>query len=299
MLDVLIKKVLSVFKRWQSIIDGIAEKQNISKEKAYITTLVIVMLSLWLCTSILLYIFFRGDAGTAGDSFGAVNALFSGLALSGVVLSLHMQREELRAQREELKLTRQEIQGQKEVWESQKFDNLFFNLLDLHERNVKTIYKSNTMTSSKGATKTKRYGREAIKYTSDRLSHDYQDYFRYQTGNNLDKNSLDAIYTDTINSEMHILGHYFRQLYRISLIIHDNDSLKQEEKKQYFKIFASQLSTDELLLLFFNCSTEYGKNFKVLIEEYSMFEHIKPAIIKRELKPLMQYYSPQAFQAKD
>lgn len=44
-----------------------------------------------------------------GDTFGAVNALFSGLALGGVVLAVFLQRTELRLQREELTLTRSEL----------------------------------------------------------------------------------------------------------------------------------------------------------------------------------------------
>ena len=48
------------------------------------------------------------DRGQFGDAFGAINALFSGLALAGVVIALLMQRAELRLQREELRLNRTE-----------------------------------------------------------------------------------------------------------------------------------------------------------------------------------------------
>ena len=41
--------------------------------------------------------------------FGAVNALFSGLALAGIVYTIHLQREDLSLQREELRLTRDEM----------------------------------------------------------------------------------------------------------------------------------------------------------------------------------------------
>lgn len=40
--------------------------------------------------------------GTVGDSFGAVNALFAGLAFAGVLYSLNLQRQELKSQREEV-----------------------------------------------------------------------------------------------------------------------------------------------------------------------------------------------------
>jgi hypothetical protein len=47
--------------------------------------------------------------GQFGDVFGAVNALFSGLAFSGLILAILLQRDDLDLQRQELTLTRQEL----------------------------------------------------------------------------------------------------------------------------------------------------------------------------------------------
>ncbi len=44
--------------------------------------------------------------GQRGDTFGILNALFSGLSLLGVILAIHYQRSELQEQREELKQAR-------------------------------------------------------------------------------------------------------------------------------------------------------------------------------------------------
>lgn len=49
------------------------------------------------------------DPGQFGDMFGSINALFSGLALAGVVLTLFMQHHELGLQRRELALTRDQL----------------------------------------------------------------------------------------------------------------------------------------------------------------------------------------------
>jgi len=58
--------------------------------------------------------------GTFGDQFGAVNALFSGLAFAGLIYTiilqrrdLKLQRNDLRLQREELALTRKEMEEQR------------------------------------------------------------------------------------------------------------------------------------------------------------------------------------------
>ncbi|WP_439605624.1 hypothetical protein [Hydrogenophaga sp.] len=47
--------------------------------------------------------------GQFGDVFGAVNALFSGLAFAGLIFAILLQREDLELQRQELALNRQEL----------------------------------------------------------------------------------------------------------------------------------------------------------------------------------------------
>lgn len=49
------------------------------------------------------------DRGTFGDSFGAVNSLFSGLAFAGIIYTILLQRKELSLQRQELIETRKEL----------------------------------------------------------------------------------------------------------------------------------------------------------------------------------------------
>ena len=44
--------------------------------------------------------------GTFGDSFGAINALFSGLAFLGVIVAIVLQRQELIEQRKEIRVSR-------------------------------------------------------------------------------------------------------------------------------------------------------------------------------------------------
>jgi hypothetical protein len=63
----------------------------------------------------------KAEQGQIGDLFGGINALFSGLALAGVVTAvvlqsreLQLQREAMHKQNEELELTRNEIKLQRE-----------------------------------------------------------------------------------------------------------------------------------------------------------------------------------------
>lgn len=72
-------------------------------------TAVIIVVGLWIAT---IYIFggWKNDDKSAfGEMFGSVNALFSGLALTGIILTILLQRKELSLQRQELKYTREEL----------------------------------------------------------------------------------------------------------------------------------------------------------------------------------------------
>jgi len=58
--------------------------------------------------------------GTYGDSYGSLNTLFSGLAFAVLIISLFMQRQELRAQREELEAQRNEIKESNAIANEQR-----------------------------------------------------------------------------------------------------------------------------------------------------------------------------------
>ena len=75
------------------------------------------------------------NQGAFGDTYGSVNALFTGLAFAGLIITLILQMKELRLQREELESTREELEGQKvqlanqsEALQTQGFENTFFQL---------------------------------------------------------------------------------------------------------------------------------------------------------------------------
>ena len=68
----------------------------------------ITIIVLWVVSAIIiLYIFPDSqDHGTFGDLFGAINALFSGLAFLGVIIAIILQKKELEEQRKEIRESR-------------------------------------------------------------------------------------------------------------------------------------------------------------------------------------------------
>jgi hypothetical protein len=76
----------------------------------------IAVLVLWTAFWIGAYLFDKpATSGQFGDTFGALNALFSGLAFAFLIASIDLQRRELRLQREELQMQRQEMADSRAV----------------------------------------------------------------------------------------------------------------------------------------------------------------------------------------
>ena len=72
---------------------------------------VLAVLLAWLAAGAAVWFSLGGltERGQFGDMFGAVNALFSGLAMAGVIYAVYLQRTELVLQRHELKAQREEM----------------------------------------------------------------------------------------------------------------------------------------------------------------------------------------------
>ena len=104
---------------------------------------VISVIVVWALTFFLLFLPESEKRGQFGDMFGAVNALFSGLAFAGLIITLILQMKELGLQRDELEETRKELKNQREEFEKenetlkyQRFENLYYNMLNLQQEIV-------------------------------------------------------------------------------------------------------------------------------------------------------------------
>ena len=251
------------------------------------------------------------ERGTFGDMFGAVNALFSGLAFAGLIVTLLYQKEELKLQREELKETRNELNAQKlefqeqnKTMKRQRFENTFFNMLSLQQEIVAHLsfeyYASPNIRPHnipeeifyRGVPKGQFHGREVFEGIYKHAVIEYNG-IRYLDGiYKLLSNSGYAIYSNiSITTRF---DHYFRHLYRIVKYVDSSDLISDDERYEYACIARSQLSDYELVMLFYNCLTANGRaKFKPLIEKYSIFNNLREELLaKREHK---KEYSEKAY----
>ncbi len=76
-----------------------------------LTKLIVLVLIIWILSTVLIITGIDNwpDRGTFGDLFGAVNALFSGLAFAGLIYTIVLQKEDLALQRNEIALNRKEL----------------------------------------------------------------------------------------------------------------------------------------------------------------------------------------------
>jgi len=264
-----------------------------------LTKLFAIVFFLWISTLLLLYLIFDSieSRGLFGDQFGSINALFSGLAFAGIILTIYLQkrelalqREELVLQREELVLTRKEIKGQKEQLEAQNktlrhqnFENTFFQLLGLYNQIVEGMKFGQPATT----------GRDCLQFWYVQIRDYHNDSRRQDQHQNLSaREYANEVYKVFKDNFQNYVGHYFRTLYNIFKFVHNSDV---EDKTLYTNLIRAQLSSYELALIFYNCLSSLGKdNFKPLVEEFGVLKHIEQRLILNA--SLRNEYAASAFE---
>lgn len=135
-----------------------------------------------------------------------------------------------------------------------------------------------------------------FKRNSSKYSHVYMDKFLNEFQENTLKElkyiTYDKVYKDNESN----IGHYFRNLYRIVKLIQETefDSVtpnnNQKIRKNYLGILRAQLSSFELLMIFYNMAySEKGEKFRELIKGTNFFDdHLieKDFIWKNDRKEL-------------
>jgi Putative phage abortive infection protein len=238
-------------------------------------TLVAVLaavIALWAASGLLL--FPEKERGTFGDMFGAINALFSGLAFASLVYTIFLQRTELQLQREELAETRRELEGQKiqlaaqnDTLRIQNFESAFFQTL----RVLNDIVNSIDMGTVERPVK----GRDCYRRLYGYLKKSIGEYRK--TTPEPEEVLCSSGYADFYEKYGHEIGHYFRTLYNLIKLVH---RAHVEDKRYYTNLVRAQLSDPEVALLFYNCISPLGsEKFKPLVEEYALLKNLRPAYL--------------------
>lgn len=277
---------------------------------AIIVTTVIV--GLWLLNLFLLVNNGDQTRGTFGDMFGAVNALFSGLAFAGIIITILLQRSELKLQRDELRETREEYKTQNETLKLQRFENTFFSLLNLHHQIVggMNIIERRKTTSSSPVNRLVSSAPGTVEHVTiagrEVFGNRYNQMRRELSDRTL--TTFEPAFMRHYSASQTDFGHYFRNLYRMIKLVDQTDffydSFRIEQdavfeiKYKYTSIIRSQLSDYELLWLFYNCASKNGnEKFKPYIEKYSLIKNIPKDLLGNINH--VSFYKEEAYGRKD
>jgi hypothetical protein len=204
--------------------------------------------------------------GEFGDFFGGIlNPSFAFLALLALFITIIIQSRQLTISTKELFASVEILKEQSKAITLQNFESAFFQMIHLHNDIVKDIYLEDP-DSEDG----KLLGRDCFKTLYEyEFKNDYEECFR-KIKNHDEISIIDSSYDIFFQKYQAKVGHYFRNLYTIIKFIDQSDI---ENKKFYADIVRSQLSSFELILLFYNCLWRGGREkFKELIESYEFFE---------------------------
>lgn len=221
-----------------------------------------------------------GAWGQFGDYVGGVlNPSFSFLALLALLATLALQLKELRLSVRELANSADALAKQNDTLRQQTFEGTFFQSLRLHNEIVATMEIREY--SLKGRACLDHH----LKELQDLLSKEAatKDLERF------------VLYYDYFYREHQVdLGHYFRMLYNIVKLVHRTDGV---DKRFYTNMVRAQLSSAELMLLFYNCLSSWGSDkFKPLVEEFALLKTIPNDVLPDEA--LLHAYLPAAFGGK-
>ena len=233
------------------------------------------------------------NRGTYGDMFGAVNALFSGLAFAGIIITLYYQNYQIKLQRRDLKFTKKETAATRKEFElqnktitTQRFENTFFQMLSLYNNQVDNlVYKTHYSKSMFKGKKSFTGLRNDLKFSiernftiansekSDPEKQILMDQLRLDdTLSFLDTKFIISNYNTFYNRNKDDLAHYFRNVYHILKLIHNTSDI---DKALYVSILRAQLSDNEQAILVYNCLHKNGlEKFKPLAETYSLFQNL-------------------------
>lgn len=223
----------------------------------------------------------ESERGTFGDLFGASNALFTGLSFAGLIITILLQRQEL-------KETRDEFVKQNETLNIQRFENTFFNLLSNHHQIVSDLKSKQYTTKDGEKIYTYFEGRSVFVHLVGILLNNVDD----------DIDTFNDQYGRFYKDLGFEYGYYMKNVYQIVKMINDkkfdDKELKDSiTKEKYINLIWNQLSDHEIALIFYHCShASFMTEFRKIIEKYGLLATVNDDLIYNDLKTL---YDNKAF----
>lgn len=292
-----------------------ASKEKNSSKLNFLNWILIIAICLFIGLIIVYFSFIisqedtiKSNWGTFGDFIGGtLNPLFALFSLFAIIYTIKIQTKELELSREELESTRKELEGsriaqqeqseslklQNEATRLQIFENTFFQLIDLFNKEKEKLFKNNINININSY----------VDFISFKMNFNEVKISKsiFPNSNNLGiirattaylyiLKSYDGNYNNFNIKYESETGSYFGQIYQIIKFINES---KIKNRQRYINIFRAQFTKEELEFLFYHCLGSIGKRkFKRLVEDYAFFEHI---ILNENIEKQLLEYDKKAF----
>jgi hypothetical protein len=229
---------------------------------------VLLALGILILQAILAVITFRelgvsAAAANFGQAFGAIAALFAGLAFAGILYTIQLQQGE---------------------GNQRSFELLYFELMKRQREATAGVQAQFAGPHSDTFQGVPAF-RSAVSELACSLSAEFSPTPPDETLLGFLQEAYDKIcYQDYAD-----FGHYFRNLFHLFLFIHERAT---GEGPYYAMLARAQLSNAELSLLFINGLSSQGSAFRPLIEEYAMLRGVR---LPAPFEKYRRFYDQAAF----
>lgn len=174
---------------------------------------------------------------------------------------------------EQLSIAKSQFSEQHKASLIQQFETTFFNMIKLQQE------------ITEGLRLNKVCGRETFQHFFERdcLLLNYHFGEPPKSGRQIIKERGISGYEEI--NQLPMFDHYFRHLYNIFKFIDesiflDNSSQYIDKRYRYARIVRATLSPHELVLIFYNCRSDYGNGpFKSFVEKYSVLNNLRDDFI--------------------
>ena len=214
------------------------------------------------------------ETGQIGDTIGGIMGPFVAMMAAYLTfIAFWVQKQANDAQRQDIKVER--------------FNSNFYNLLNIHQQ-ITSSLDYNTYEILNGKYEYITYkGRDVFQRTFltieefDRKG----DYVGRGMKERIKKLGLESYMDSKLPT---YFDHYFRNMYRIVKYVDETDVFDTDKisidtfqkKKEYITILRSTLSRYELVWLFYNTLSEYGRaKFKPLVEKYALLNNLRVELL--------------------
>ena len=203
-----------------------------------------------------------------------------------IFVTFRAQKRQLAQQEAELEEQKHQSDLQLHSIQLQSFENSFFQLLQMLGQIVNEMKEFERETVFAGTNQVEKTvlkvnGRDCFAYWFQLLQAGFTPQKLAElAGADIPENReheivAQAYFEDFYRNRQSSLGHYFRTFYHLLKFIDSAPVLKTyDDKRRYVNLARAQLSAYELILIFYNGIQPVAANFRKLVEEFGLLEHL-------------------------